>query len=160
MNSVGLQKDHRVDGMGWGRGFTPSTRSWSFCGRLRKAPSDTRPFSLFFAVTRVDEDDDSKCALKMDYVKIKAAVTMTAPFGAKVISSDVEPPEVPIMYNPKKVEKGRRLTVRPDLMLIEVEKEGTKKRGASLLEASSSKAAAKKAKAEAADAGDKSEDAD
>ena len=127
----------------------PEHKKLVLCGRLRKAPSDTRPFSLFFAVTRVDEDDDSKCTLKMDYVKIKAAVTIAAPFGGKVIPSrNVEPPEVPIMYNPKKVEKGTRLTVRPDLMLMELEKEGTKKRGASLLEASASK---KKAKAEAKD---------
>ena len=125
----------------------PEHKKLVLCGRLRKAPSDTRPFSLFFAVTRVDEDDDSKVTLTMEYVKIKAAITMTAPFGGKAISRNVEPPEVPIMYNTKKVEKGTRLTVRPDLMLKEIETEGTKKRGASLLEASESKK--KKAKAEA-----------
>ena len=135
----------------------PEHKKLVLCGRIRKAPSDTRPFSLFFAVTRVDEDDASKVTLTMEYVKIKAAITITAPFGGKAISRNVEPPEVPIMYNTKKVEKGTRLTVRPDLMLMEIEKEGTKKRGASLLEASASK---KKAIAEAKDEDDAEVDVD
>jgi hypothetical protein len=46
-------------------------------GRLRHTPSELRPFSLFYAITRVEPDADNKEVFNMTWQYIKSTTTIT-----------------------------------------------------------------------------------
>jgi hypothetical protein len=46
-------------------------------GRLRHTPSELRPFSLFYAITRVEPDIDDKAVVNMSWHYIKSTSSIT-----------------------------------------------------------------------------------
>ena len=69
-------------------------------GRLRTTPSATRPFSLFFAVSRLGEDEKMRANMTVGYseVVIASDIEIKTPWGG---SSKMKPgmlPRIPVMY--------------------------------------------------------------
>ena len=121
-----------------------------FDGRLRQAPSETRPFSLYFALTRAAEGGDSQINMINGFTKLTLSDTISVafPWGTK---SEVRPgtlPEIPVVCNNKTLPKHVRLVCSRDLDLQRIDTKLAQKRVAEL---SKQKAAGKKAKTEVGD---------
>ena len=109
----------------------PKKLNLVICGRLRKTPSEMRPFSLFFAVTRVSETASAN--LKVGYAKVEAATTVRLPMDGKVHES-VAPalPQIPVMWNERKIVANTKLTCTYDADLKKLTQAIAKKRAADL----------------------------
>jgi hypothetical protein len=115
-------------------------------GRLRHMPNDQRPFSLFFAVTRVQEPTEANMRFQHAEVTITSKVTL--PHVAHMNAIDSTPlPQVPFMVNMTKIEAHKKLTCTLDVELQAVQASATRKRAADIKNEHAKNTAAKKKKA-------------
>ena len=103
-------------------------------GIRRCAPSDVRPFSLFFAVERkmltagatddVADKEKKECNMQLAYVDMTLKVHGDLPFAPKRVFDEAiggeSLPKLPIMFNPLPIEKGVRLICQEDVALKKV----------------------------------------
>lgn len=87
-------------------------------GRLRFAPTETRGFSLFFAVER--SDDESECCLKQAFSEMSLQLDINLPGTSTKLNGQVKRrvgdlPQIPCIYNPEAVKKGTKLICFADL---------------------------------------------
>ena len=106
---------------------TPVSDLWA----VEESPGVLRPFSLFFAVTRVSETASAN--LKVGYAKVEAATTVRLPMDGKVHES-VAPalPQIPVMWNERKIAANTKLTCTYDADLKQLTQAKAKKRAADL----------------------------
>ena len=99
----------------------PQRKSLAIDGRLRGVPEDGKPYSIFFVIERVPEENEPN--LVQCYAEVKMHLKIDIPLTAtgKVKSETAEPPmpRMPYITNPKKIEAGSKLTVAID---AEIEK--------------------------------------
>lgn len=116
-------------------------------GRLRSAPSDVRPFSLFFAIPRIEKGDTSnKPNLTLEYSTMTVPdITLTMPTGATTKFACPALPQIPVMYNKVIIKAHTQLFAPPDLSLQKVNNKLAAKRASDLKEEHDK---AKKAKTE------------
>ena len=103
-------------------------------------PVATRPFCLFFAVERTDDQKAANMSLEYTSLRIETKVTLPSVCGKRGYSATNEGesvPEIPVMFNPKPLKKGTRLMVGHDLDLKKLSDDMAKKAAA---EAASKKA--------------------
>ena len=99
---------------------------------------------MFFAVTRVEEANEANMKVGYCNVAVAGDVNVTMPWSSdKMQLTPDELPQIPIMYNPKKVAKHSLLKCNRDFDLQKVDAAIQKKRGAELQK---NQEAAKKAK--------------
>jgi hypothetical protein len=109
-----------------------------FDGRLRQEPSEKRAFSLFFAVTRADPDDETRIPINMSlgYADVSIPkVTVTLPNAAAKHEETIENtsvPQIPIMYNNAVVKAQTMLCCTRDLDLKKIDSQIAKKRAITL----------------------------
>ena len=119
-------------------------------GRLRGSPTDGRPFSFFFTVTR--EDENNPANLRIIYADVAAEVTIKLPgfddLSKSVTSVEQPLPKVPIMINTHKIKKHTMLVASRDGDLQKVYDAMAKKRAAELKKEHESAKDKKKAKKE------------
>lgn len=133
-------------------GLHPQKLNLVIDGRLRSAVSEARPFSIFFAVTRVNEEKDAN--LTLGYAEVGVRVSIKLPWTAKEKvhnAYDETLPQVPIMYNKHKIKAHTRLTCTADLDLKKITEAASKKRAGELgaeLKRDKDEKQAKKAKKE------------
>ena len=103
-------------------------------GRLRSAPSDARPFSLFFAIPRIEKDEKStKANLTLEYSSLSVPdITLTMPSGMKTKFACPNLPQIPVMYNKLMIKAHTQLFAPPDLSLQKVNNKLATKRAADL----------------------------
>ena len=104
-------------------------------GRLRTAPSDVRPFSLFFAVSRLCEDEKKHANMTVGYseVTIPTELEIKTPWGGSTKMKPGTLPRIPVMYNPKKIAKHKMLCCNRDNDLQKVEKVYAKRKSDELM---------------------------
>ena len=83
-------------------------------------PSATRPFCLFFAVERTDDQNEANLSVEYTSLRLETKVTLPNGCGKREFSTtceDEKVPQIPVMFNPKPLQKGTRLMVSHDVDL-------------------------------------------
>ena len=114
-------------------------------GRLRSTVCDSRPFSLYFAVTTSATEKEADANMTVGYVEVHADVGVKLPWGEKVIKTSEKLPQIPVMYNKKKINAHTKLVCSTDASLQNISAVANKKRVAELIQEKT--ALAKKVKA-------------
>ena len=114
-------------------------------GRLRSDPSsDSRPMSLFFVMQTSDNEDAANMRQAYSEVKLNASVKFPASNGKRNYEQAFEEhdlPQLPYMYNHKKLKKHEKLLCVPDLEMKKIHAAQVAER---VKEANEKKAKAKK----------------
>ena len=90
-------------------------------GRLQGQPEGPSPFSLFFLVGHSEKKEE--CNLEHKIVTMSASLQMSGlplPGGNEVAFDKF--PGIPVMTNPRKIEKGMKLVVQDDINLDKAQK--------------------------------------
>ena len=120
-----------------GSSLHPSNKDFVLDGRMRAKVSDLRPFSLFFMVDRID-DEDIMASLSIKYTTVHAGVLITLPTKRKIACVYQEKPAdgemgnigVPVMFNVKDIQKHEKLVVRSETELSKLEEKEAKRKQA------------------------------
>ena len=121
-------------------------------GRLRSAVGDKRCCSLFFLVTRLDRKNADQANMSLGYTSVNVTVEVTHPWekeGATTTKAKELLPQIPVMYNSRKIKAQTKLLCTHDLDLQKVTDAVAKKRAVELQKESYE---AKKAKKESGEA--------
>jgi len=116
-------------------------------GRLRSNVCDSRPFSLFFAISAGASEDkaDKRVNMSVGYATVKSEVTVQLPFPkskAKTHSQDLA--QIPVMYNKQAIQKHVRLVCNTDGTLSNLTAQINKRKAETLISEATDKAKKKK----------------